>query len=61
MDFVWSTVRKDLRRRFRDPMALLLWLGMRDNIAVAVRCVVHDPSRIIDAEDPVKRDLVGGC
>ncbi len=28
MRFVWATASKDLRRRLRDPLALLLWLGI---------------------------------
>lgn len=28
MDFVWASALKDLRRRARDPVALLLWAGM---------------------------------
>ena len=28
MRYVWATAAKDLRRRFRDPLALLLWLGI---------------------------------
>ena len=28
MRYVWATAEKDLRRRFRDPLALLLWLGI---------------------------------
>lgn len=27
MDFLWSTASKDLRRRLRDPVALLVWIG----------------------------------
>ena len=26
--YVWATAAKDLRRRLRDPLALLLWLGI---------------------------------
>ena len=28
MRFVWATAVKDLRRRLRDPLALVLWLGI---------------------------------
>ncbi|MFQ5527064.1 MAG: ABC transporter permease [Thermoanaerobaculia bacterium] len=28
MDFVWSSAVKDLRRRLRDPVGLILWLGI---------------------------------
>lgn len=28
MGFVWNAAVKDLRRQLRDPLALLLWLGM---------------------------------
>ena len=28
MAFIWSSAVKDLRRRLRDPVALLLWLGI---------------------------------
>src|SRR5262245_19568559 len=28
MSFVWATARKDRRRRLRDPMGLVLWIGI---------------------------------
>ena len=28
MRYVWATAVKDLRRRLRDPLALVLWLGI---------------------------------
>ena len=28
MRFMWSTARKDWIRRWRDPVALLLWIGI---------------------------------
>ena len=28
MGYVWATAVKDLRRRLRDPLALVLWLGI---------------------------------
>lgn len=28
MSFVWASAKKDLRRRLRDPLAFLLWIGI---------------------------------
>jgi ABC-type Na+ efflux pump permease subunit len=53
MSFVWSTAVRDLKRRLRDPLALLLWVGIPVVVAGLLAIVTGD-----DGAAPTARVVV---